>query len=93
MHVKKFQFSFKNLKNFYLKMQMIIKIINGKTFTLFVEHSDTIKIVKDRIQEKQGIPSNQQRLIFCAQELEDNRTLSNYNTQKESTLYLILKES
>lgn len=72
-------------------MQLFVKTLTGKTVSIEVEEGESIEDVKAKIAEKEGIPPEQQRLIFGGQQLQDAKTLSDYDVGDDSTLHLVLR--
>ena len=81
--------SIKNIK--FIMTQIFVKTLTGKCITANIEPTDTVESLKNFIREREGIPNDQQRLVFGGKQLEDNRSLADYNIRKECTVHLVLR--
>ena len=72
-------------------MQLFVKTLTGRTSTITVEAGESIRSIKEKLREMEGIPESDQRLVFAGKHLEDSRAISDYNIREESTLYLLLR--
>ena len=72
-------------------MQVFVRTLAGRSTTLDVESTDTVKSLKEKLYLKEGISAGDQRLVFGGKELDETRSLSDYNIRKESTLYMLLR--
>lgn len=72
-------------------MQLFVKTLTGKTVSIEVEEGESIEDVKAKIAEKEGIPAEQQRLIFGGQQLQDAKTIDDYDVGDDATLHLVLR--
>jgi len=70
-------------------MEIVVKMMTGRIFPLVVDHSDTTEKVMNKIQDLEGIPSNQQRLIYAGKQLEGGHKMSDYHVQNKSTFHLV----
>mmetsp|Transcript_73416 Transcript_73416/g.147842 ORF Transcript_73416/g.147842 Transcript_73416/m.147842 type:complete len:131 (+) Transcript_73416:92-484(+) len=72
-------------------MQLMVKTLDGKTVTVEAEEEDTIEDIKNKIMEKEGVPVDQQRLIFGGKQLDSDKTLADYDVQEDSTFHMVLR--
>merc|ERR1712157_73557 len=72
-------------------MQLFVKTLTGKTVSIEVEEGEAIEDVKAKIAEKEGVPPEQQRIIFGGQQLQDGKTIDDYDIEDDCTLHLVLR--
>merc|ERR1711939_686030 len=75
---------------FTMSMQTFVKTLNGRSITVEVESNDTVAVLKNKIHEKEGIAPEEQRLVFAGKQLQDERTMGDYDIQKATTVHLVL---
>lgn len=74
-----------------MSFQIFVKSITGQTRTIEVQNTDTVRSIKEKISEKEGVSADQQRLIFAGKNLEDDKQVQDYNLGKDSTIHLVLR--
>jgi len=74
-----------------MSMQLFVKSLQGTTFTIDADPSDTITTLKEKIAQKHNLPAGEQRLVYSGKQLEESRTLSDYNLQSGATLHMLMR--
>lgn len=73
------------------EVQIFVRNLNGKSLAIMVSPSDTVESLKAKVEEREGLPASEQRLLYGGKQLEPGRILADYGVQKESTLHLVLR--